>query len=233
MVISTEGGCALQQPASGGILLLSRPWYTPHVQTLQLVTYSPPDAVPWLCKRQKGDAAGAPCGSLRLAVFFFSVGPTGHMQTPEQVLEEQRQHKSQQQADTLPDFLVQLALRPEGPWQGLRSTASIMTAAMPLDGGRAVALEVSVRQGLKCIALRSLVVLGNETDVPLEVRRAWCPSACPVPACSGPTRPGENLLFCARGFSSVHFSPIPPCLSFVPLSSSSCLQTPPLEFLLL
>jgi len=97
-----------------------------------------------------------------------SVGPTGHMQTPEQVLEEPRQQRSQQQGNTLPDVLVQLALRTGGALAGPADTKRDLTdcghALWTGEGGER--WRISVRQGLKCIALRSLVVSGTGPDVP-------------------------------------------------------------------
>ncbi|CAI5962204.1 unnamed protein product [Closterium sp. NIES-65] len=67
-----------------------------------------------------------------------------------------------------PDCLIQLACRPDGEWCWVRSMAGIMTLALALEG-RPVAAELGVRGGLKCVTLRSLVLLRNATDAPVDV----------------------------------------------------------------
>ena len=101
------------------------------------------------------------CGDISVADYAFTVGMSGHMQTAKTL---------QREADDslYIDSVLQLAMEPVGPWAGLRSMTAIMTVPMAVNS-RTLAVEMSMRAGLKCVTLRSLAVLYNSTDVPLDL----------------------------------------------------------------
>jgi vacuolar protein sorting-associated protein 13A/C len=78
------------------------------------------------------------------------------------------------EVDGLLQRSVQLGLSSDGPWTGLRSVLALATYPERL-GDTHFAVDVVLKQGLKFVELRSLVVLTNELDCPLEV--CICPRA--------------------------------------------------------
>ncbi|GJP54206.1 hypothetical protein CLOM_g13301 [Closterium sp. NIES-68] len=113
-------------------------------------------------KQQQQAAQQKTAPRLRLAAVFFTVGPSGHLPSHQQ--QQELVPPSQEQ----PDCLIQLACRADGEWCCVRSMAGVMTVALAVEG-RPVAAELGVRGGLKCITLRSLVILKNATDAPVDV----------------------------------------------------------------
>ena len=100
-------------------------------------------------------------GTLSFADYAFTVGPSGHMQTPATLARET--------ADlTALDAILELAASPEGPWTGLRSMTAMMTVPLAIQD-QALAVEMGMRQSLKCVTLRSLAVVWNSTDVALDL----------------------------------------------------------------
>lgn len=77
------------------------------------------------------------------------------------------------------DIGLWLSISPQGPWTGLRSVLPATT--VPKDiGRRPVAVEVSMQQNQKCVKLRSLIMVFNNTDIPLDV------CLCPFPLLNTP-----------------------------------------------
>ena len=76
--------------------------------------------------------------------------------------------KPSSRADSSLECILKLGRSREGPWTDIWSVTSDMTLALSLDG-RLLAAEMGVRNGLKCVTLRSPVIVTNDTDVALEV----------------------------------------------------------------
>eukprot|EP00897_Mesotaenium_endlicherianum_P008373 jgi/Mesen1/7564/ME000392S06833 len=119
--------------------------------------------------REQEEHGRSPGGTVVISENFFTLGSNGHVQTAHSVLQSMGGDDA---ADD--DAMVQLRSADGGPWAALRSVAAVMTVTMHV-GGRPLALESGARGGLKYVALRSLAVLQNCTDVPLEV--CVCPRA--------------------------------------------------------
>ncbi|KAG0559465.1 hypothetical protein KC19_10G107200 [Ceratodon purpureus] len=70
------------------------------------------------------------------------------------------------------DIGLWLAVGPQGPWTGLRSILPATTVPKEI-GRRPLAVEVSVQQNQKCLKVRSLITISNNTDMALDV--CQCP----------------------------------------------------------
>ena len=86
------------------------------------------------------------------------------------------------------DIGLWLAVTPQGPWAGLRSV--LPAATIPKEIGRRVlALEVSMQQNQKCVKVRGLVMVVNNTDMALDI------CLCPFPLLNipdGSTKDSES-----------------------------------------
>lgn len=109
----------------------------------------------------KGSTEQGEIGTLSVADYAFTIGSGGQVQTAESI---QNELETYQATDTV----VQLADSEEGPWSNMHSVTALMTVPSSVNS-RPLAIEMSLRNGLKCITLRSLAVLFNDTDISLEV----------------------------------------------------------------
>ncbi|XP_024384462.1 uncharacterized protein [Physcomitrium patens] len=88
------------------------------------------------------------------------------------------------------DIGLLLAVTPEGPWAGLRSFLPVTTVPKEI-GRRLLAIEVSMQQNQKCVKVRSLATVVNNTDMALEI------CLCPYPLLNipdGSTKDSESSL---------------------------------------
>lgn len=88
------------------------------------------------------------------------------------------------------DIGLWLAVSPQGPWTGLRSVLPATTVPKEI-GRRPLAVEVTMQQNQKCVKLRSLMTILNNTDIPLDV------CLCPFPLLNTPegsTKSSEGTL---------------------------------------
>ncbi|KAG0568137.1 hypothetical protein KC19_7G189300 [Ceratodon purpureus] len=83
------------------------------------------------------------------------------------------------------DIGLWLALTPQGPWTGLRSVLPATTIPKEISR-RPLAIEVSMQQNQKCVKVRGLVMVVNNTDMALDV------CLCPFPLLNIPDGSTKN-----------------------------------------
>jgi vacuolar protein sorting-associated protein 13A/C len=66
------------------------------------------------------------------------------------------------------DIGLWLAVSPQGPWTGLRSILPATTVPKEM-GRRPLAVEVTMQQNQKCVKVRSLITILNNTDMALDI----------------------------------------------------------------
>lgn len=103
------------------------------------------------------------CGCLLISTFYFE---------KKTIVNFQREMESLKAIDRDVGFWV--GLGPEGPWESFRSMFPLSVVPKTLDENF-FALEVVMKNGKKHAIFRTLAVVVNEADVPLEV--SVCPSS--------------------------------------------------------
>lgn len=103
------------------------------------------------------------CGKITVSMYFFS----GKGDKMEQGASFEAKDNSRGA-----DVGLWFAVSPQGPWTGIRSLLPLSTFPKEVSN-RQLAVEVTMQQNHKVMKVRSLIMVSNNTDIPLDV--CLCP----------------------------------------------------------